>query len=405
MPSRTNATDDHIELIAVMGATGAGKSSFINHIIAPDAEPAEVGHKSKSCTSEVNSLPFSINGFDGSIIDTPGFDDTHLSDALVLEKIANWMEFTYRNKIKITGVLYLRDITEDRMKGSALKNFELLRKICGTQSLRNVVIVTTKWDRMEKQGLTEEAEEREQELIGDYFQPCIDAGAKTARHNNTARSARNALQLVLGNEGKPLKIQTQLVDEGMNLGETSAGEAVRETMDASAIEREKELRDVIEKLKTEQDKTYRRLLEKEQREKELEKEKAEADAKMLEADRQKQMAAYEEKLKKLAERTGESPTNVLLKGLSSGMTNLAPVLLQQWQQFKADAAREKAEQRAHEAEMEKSRQEAARQNEIEAKQRHLEAQNAQLNQHIQMMQSQPPPRRGVGLFEVLFGLY
>ncbi|KAG9606352.1 hypothetical protein KCU86_g57, partial [Aureobasidium melanogenum] len=87
------------------------------------------------------------------------------------------------------------------------------------------------------------------------------------------------------------------------------------------------------------------------------------------------------------------------------MTNLAPVLLQQWQQFKADAAREKAEQRAHEAEMEKSRQEAARQNEIEAKQRHLEAQNAQLNQHIQMMQSQPPPRRGVGLFEVLFGLY
>ncbi|KAG9956409.1 hypothetical protein KCU82_g39, partial [Aureobasidium melanogenum] len=306
MPSRTNATDDHIELIAVMGATGAGKSSVRSAIMRfKDAEPAEVGHKSKSCTSEVNSLPFSINGFDGSIIDTPG-----------LQTGWNSRLFTrYRFlRIKITGVLYLRDITEDRMKGSALKNFELLRKICGTQSLRNVVIVTTKWDRMEKQGLTEEAEEREQELIGDYFQPCIDAGAKTARHNNTARSARNALQLVLGNEGKPLKIQTQLVDEGMNLGETSAGEAVRETMDASAIEREKELRDVIEKLKTEQDKTYRRLLEKEQREKELEKEKAEADAKMLEADRQKQMAAYEEKLKKLAERTGESPTNVLLKG-------------------------------------------------------------------------------------------
>ncbi|KAG9606371.1 hypothetical protein KCU97_g30, partial [Aureobasidium melanogenum] len=85
-----------------MGATGAGKSSVRSAIMRfKDAEPAEVGHKSKSCTSEVNSLPFSINGFDGSIIDTPGFDDTHLSDALVLEKIANWMEFTFVHTIQI----------------------------------------------------------------------------------------------------------------------------------------------------------------------------------------------------------------------------------------------------------------------------------------------------------------
>jgi putative ribosome biogenesis GTPase RsgA len=70
------------------------ENQFINHIIAPDAERAEVGHKTKSCTSDVNSLPFSIDGFSGSIIDTPGFDDTYLSDAEVLQKIANWMEFT-----------------------------------------------------------------------------------------------------------------------------------------------------------------------------------------------------------------------------------------------------------------------------------------------------------------------
>jgi len=81
---------------------------------------------------------------------------------------------------------------------------------------------------------------------------------------------------------------------------------------------------------------------------------------------------------------------------------LAPFLLQQWQQFKADAAKEKAEQRAHEAGLEKSRQEAARKNEIEAKQRHLEAENAKLSSQVHAMQSQSP-RRGLGLFDVLFG--
>ncbi|KAH0019343.1 hypothetical protein KCU78_g6839, partial [Aureobasidium melanogenum] len=399
MASRNSSSADRIELIAIMGATGAGKSSFVNFIIAPDSEPAEVGHENESCTSKVSSLPFGFNGFNGSIIDTPGFDDSHLSDATVLKEIANWMEFTYRNKIKITGVLYLRDITEGRMKGSALKNLNLFREICGTQSLNNVVIVTTKWDIMEAAGRTQEAEHRHQKLMDQYFKPCIEAGAKTAKHYNTPTSARAAIKLVLGNEGKPLKIQTQLVDEGMTLGATSAGAAIREAMDASAIEREEELHKLIEKLKTEKDETYRRLMEKDQREKELEKEKAEADKKMLEADRQKQMAVYEEKLKRLAEQTGETPSNVLLKGLSSGMSNLAPVLLQQWQQFKADAAKEKADQRAHEAAMLKAQQEATRQQEIEAKQRHLEAENDRLR----AMQCQPP-RRSIGLFDVLFGI-
>jgi len=207
------------------------------------------------------------------------------------------------------------------MRGSALRNFELLSKICGTQSLKNVVIVTTKWDRMEQLGEMEVAEEREQELIDDYFQPCIDAGAQMARHNNTTASAHAALKLVLGNEGEPLKIQTQLVDEGLNLGATEAGAAIRENLDTDAIAREEKLKEVIEKLKTEKNETYRRLLAKEQREKELEQEKAEADVSMLEADRKKQMEEYQEKLKELAERTGESSTSVLLKGVSGNETN------------------------------------------------------------------------------------
>jgi hypothetical protein len=95
-----------------MGATGSGKSSvrfhrrsirgclthvilidqFINHVLAPSVEKAEVGHDIDSRTSDVKGMPFEIAHFKGSIIDTPGFDDTNLSDTDVLVRISNWME-------------------------------------------------------------------------------------------------------------------------------------------------------------------------------------------------------------------------------------------------------------------------------------------------------------------------
>lgn len=67
---------------------------FINHVIQKGTEEAEVGHGQESCTSDVTPMPFQLDHFKGSIIDTPGFDDTHLSDTQILEKIANWMEAT-----------------------------------------------------------------------------------------------------------------------------------------------------------------------------------------------------------------------------------------------------------------------------------------------------------------------
>lgn len=68
---------------------------FINHVLQKEYQEAEVGHGQESCTSNVAAMPFQLDNFRGSIIDTPGFDDTHLTDTEVLTKIANWMERTY----------------------------------------------------------------------------------------------------------------------------------------------------------------------------------------------------------------------------------------------------------------------------------------------------------------------
>ena len=48
-----------------------------------------------SCASEIQQLIFQMDGRIGCLIDTPGFDDTYLSDTEVLEQIANWLALTY----------------------------------------------------------------------------------------------------------------------------------------------------------------------------------------------------------------------------------------------------------------------------------------------------------------------
>jgi hypothetical protein len=53
-----------------------------------------------------------------------------------------------KNGLKFSGIVYLRDITDSKMKGTELKNLSVFRHLCGTASLRNVVIVTTKWDML-----------------------------------------------------------------------------------------------------------------------------------------------------------------------------------------------------------------------------------------------------------------
>ena len=92
-------------------------------------------------------------------MDTPGFDDTYLSDSDVLHMIGYWMKDAYDEKITLTGILYLHRISEIRMGGTQMKNIRLLSNLCGTKSLSNVLLTTTRWDLVDiKTGLHREAQ-------------------------------------------------------------------------------------------------------------------------------------------------------------------------------------------------------------------------------------------------------
>ncbi|KAG8678962.1 hypothetical protein FRC09_019385, partial [Ceratobasidium sp. 395] len=130
----------------------------------------DVGDDLQSCTQDVAlSNQFQVDGRDVVLIDTPGFDDTELSDTDILLRISACEEGH-----KLTGIIYLHRITDGRIGGISRRTFKIFRELCGQKTLANVLIVTNMWSDPP----SETHVEREGQLRKDsrYFQPAIKAG-------------------------------------------------------------------------------------------------------------------------------------------------------------------------------------------------------------------------------------
>lgn len=75
-------------------------------------------------------------------IDTPGSDDTNLSDVQVLQNIAHWLSMSFKSGVKLSGIIYLRRITDPRMTGSIRRNLLMFKKLCGEDSFSSVILAT-----------------------------------------------------------------------------------------------------------------------------------------------------------------------------------------------------------------------------------------------------------------------
>jgi chromosome segregation ATPase len=136
-------------------------------------------------------------------------------------------------------------ISDIRMGGVSTRNLRMFRKLCGDDTLKNVVIVTSMWGKIAR----EEGRVREKELASDdkFFKPILDQGGRMLRHYNTEKSARSILKSLIRNRPKALDIQVQLVDRGMNLEQTAAGEELQREL----LEQKKRLLRELEDTKEE----------------------------------------------------------------------------------------------------------------------------------------------------------
>lgn len=227
-------------VIAIMGVTGVGKSTFISHF-NPNAL---VGDSLLSCTASVSIHEARIQaGVEEKrlfLIDTPGFDDSTRSDTDILREVADWLSRSYQANIKLAGIIYLHRIGDPRMGGAAMKNLRMFRKLCGDQGLSSVVLATTFWSR----NPTSDELRREEELVSrdDFWGAMIRKGSTMFRQDDGTTSATKIIQFILSKRYQfTLKIQEEMAG-GKTLDETGAGQEVQAQMDMLRAMHEKELK-------------------------------------------------------------------------------------------------------------------------------------------------------------------
>lgn len=152
--------------------------------------------------------------------------------------------FRYERGESLGGIIYLHRISDVRFTGTAGKSFKTLLAMCGDDALRNLVIVTNMWGKVDPDvGMA-----REQELAESFFKPALDKGARLLRHDHTPGSAHDAIRTVLENQRVPLQIQEEMVDRWKQVGETAAGKELQRELDRQAEKRLTQLRELQEML-------------------------------------------------------------------------------------------------------------------------------------------------------------
>ncbi|KAJ6562431.1 P-loop containing nucleoside triphosphate hydrolase protein [Mycena capillaripes] len=238
-------------LCSVMGSTGVGKSSFTK-LVTGD-ESIVIGHSIESETTEVQTSTFRdpATGRKVILVDTPGFDDSRagVTDTDVLKKIAEFLVNEWTNG-------------DSKIRGQAGTNLRMFRKLCGTDPFKNVVVLTTFWNRVDNE---EEGLQREAQLKSKFFNDLVDGGARFMRHDRTAESASEVLKHIFTLVPTNVRIQEEMRVEDKTLEETAAGSVRREQVERLMAKHKEEMSELKAEMgrTRKSDKAERRALEKE----------------------------------------------------------------------------------------------------------------------------------------------
>ncbi|KAI2624906.1 P-loop containing nucleoside triphosphate hydrolase protein [Hypoxylon sp. NC1633] len=236
-------------IILVMGITGAGKSSLISQLLNEEVDI--IGHNLTSYTSGVDFFMFEhAGGRRVFLMDTPGFDDTYRSNAEVLRDIAFILAQVYRHKLSVAGVIYMHRITDNRVSGSSVKNLEVLRKLCGPDAFSRIVLTTSMWDSVSQDPvLLQDALNRENQLktTANFWGLLLRGGSLVMRWTDK-RSAVSAVSHLVDLHDRRgsivLKIQRELVEDGITLDDTESGRAVQDGFAEARAKYQADLRDL-----------------------------------------------------------------------------------------------------------------------------------------------------------------
>ncbi|KAJ6192387.1 P-loop containing nucleoside triphosphate hydrolase protein [Bipolaris maydis] len=233
-------------IIAVMGITGCGKTTFVNLFAET---PLEVGHGLDSCTVSVQVA--TCKAEDGTrfyLVDTPGFDDTYRSDSEILREVALWLNKAHVSNVKLAGIIFLQRISDFRVGGSGIKNIKMFQKLCGEDTLASVVLATTMWEQAGENAGKEREKQLKREL--QLWKKMIDHGSKVYRHDSGKVSATKIINYLIARK-RPvtLDIQREMVDQAKDLVDTGAGSELASTVELLIKNYERKLKDLEKELR------------------------------------------------------------------------------------------------------------------------------------------------------------
>ena len=129
----------------------------------------------------------------------------------------------------LAGVIYLHRISDVRMSGTSYTNLRMLRSLCGRDTLSNVILASTMWDKV----TPAEGGRREKELLDEknFWGQLRQFGAKPWRYDNTQGTATAMVNYLLQRDPVVLQIQRELAVEKKKLIDTSAGKSISVQLD------------------------------------------------------------------------------------------------------------------------------------------------------------------------------
>lgn len=172
-----------------------------------------------------------IDGTAVTLVDMPGFDDTDIPDATIFTLTAEWLRKSYTEDRKLNGILYLYNIDDVRMKGSARKNLLMFSDLCGDTFLKDAIFVTTFWSDDPSKHQQQLQHLTQLETNPAFWKPMIDAGAKVEKFDpKTDDRALVIVRALMKQPALPTKIQEEMVDENKDINATTAGSRVNEEL-------------------------------------------------------------------------------------------------------------------------------------------------------------------------------
>ncbi|KAF8603971.1 hypothetical protein BDV93DRAFT_606336 [Ceratobasidium sp. AG-I] len=206
--------------IGVFGGPRAGKTSFIREVVTRNNSRLNLPP-----TTDVQLIkPLTIDGRQVVLFDTPAFYNRaarDLDSADVLKRLAAFLVRLQENGRRLSAIVFIHPQSNGPIILDSQRNLPVIRQIVGDGFLPNIIFVPTMWSNPPTPDqLSRDAQARAQEPFRSQIQR-VNWASGPSPHG-----ALDIVRMAMRKQPRQLAIQHEILDRGLKLIDTAAGQIV-----------------------------------------------------------------------------------------------------------------------------------------------------------------------------------